>query len=272
MPRELGAVRQIQFGLEVFAVRLDRLRTEFKSGRDLTRRHPGADLLEDFEFTIRESVDRAMILKAIDANRTSQHAFSHTRAQIVLAAENFTNSFDQLSGRFRLIHVSIGTRSQDSLRVECLVVHGDDEDFNVRELSIDLLADFEAVAALERKIEQHQVGACLPNHLDRLSGISGFASKIHVRLVRDEPRIAIPHNGVVINDENGLASDCRRRHVLRRDRRDGQGILPGFVPAGESALEPAYLLTYVVKRTSSTRPVPRARPGKYPKWHVCVER
>src|SRR5690348_4342821 len=91
VPRELGAVGEVELGREVLAIRFDGLRAETEIRRDLAGGHSRTDLLEDFELSIGQAIDRAVIFEAIDADRTRQHAFTHPRAQIVFSAQDLSD-------------------------------------------------------------------------------------------------------------------------------------------------------------------------------------
>ena len=69
-------------------------------------------------------------------------------------------------------------------------------------IRFDPLDQLEAAATLEREIDDGQIGFHLVNELTGRGDVLRRAADLEVRLAQDQQREALPHDGVIVNDQH----------------------------------------------------------------------
>src|SRR6478735_432363 len=91
-------------------------------------------------------------------------------------------------------------------------MHAQDEHGQTRPRTLDLLQHLQPTAAGHGDVEHHHVPLLLPHPRQPFGGIAGFAKYGLLEVISENEPQALPHDGVVFDDEYSHVSLVRIAH------------------------------------------------------------
>src|SRR6476661_4327267 len=125
---------------------IDGFGAEAKLAGNLTRGEALSDHLENLDLAIGETFDGRFAKIRFGPDRELDHALGSALAEIHLATENFANRTDNAAADLLFVDVANRARPQRPFGEHKLVVHGEDEQFHIRERSVEVFDQLNAAA------------------------------------------------------------------------------------------------------------------------------
>ena len=98
------------------------------------------------------------------------------------------------------------------------VMHRGDEHLDLIVAGLDLLDQVDAVAGLQRQVDDHHLRVDRLDQPHRLGGVGRLAAHLHVRLGGDGLRQTAPHQGMIVDDHDPHSLAAQRALNATRSR------------------------------------------------------
>jgi len=118
-----------------------------------------------------------------------------------LAGVDAFDAMDQIFAAGVLQQVAAGAGADPFEDVVVLVVHGEEDDLDLRILLLDLACGDDPAHLGHADIHQDDVGLQLADEAHGLRAVVAGADELDLRLQADEANQAVPHELVIIDDE-----------------------------------------------------------------------
>ena len=184
----------ITFALCVLTVFTDRLRRSAMSETDL----PSAIMRKTWNSRSESAACGALGV----GHGVQRELLGHLGADVGAAAGDLADRGDELRRGAFLGEVARGPGADRAHRVLVLLVHGEDENAQLRLLGVHLLDELDAALAGHRHVEQQEIELELAHALHHLVAVARLAHDLEVARRGEQLLEPLAHDRVVVGDDD----------------------------------------------------------------------
>ncbi len=149
MAKQFRCVLQFELALDVLAMRFDGLDAQVKIFGDLAGRCSVSDHFEDLQFPIGQAFCGKPAGLGWTVDKLREHPGRHLLGEVNFTANNLPDGRQNSLGWLALGHLTFGSGTQYALGIESLIVHGQNQNLDIRKADLHIFDKLDSAGILE---------------------------------------------------------------------------------------------------------------------------